>query len=867
MVGPTTERLGEEEIAGAIRALGRAELPRTKQGQPNSHWVKAINRLAELTIRGAWAEVLEHGLVGKVAAGVAEYYSAEIPGAIRASVETLGRHAAAEQLAEVRRRNIGVRDLMEAFDGEFRRAKMGRGGMSFDDVPRMLLERPRIEETHDLYYRLDASLRHLLLDEFQDTSVVQFRVLRPIFDELASRGDGTSSVFCVGDTKQSLYLWRDAEPRLLPTIVERYSQFREERLDESWRSSRVILETVNTLFRGLGSNAAAQGEPAAVEFAAAFPEHVEGIDPSKGPRPGEVELLEARAEEEEDEESTEDGAWIACIAERAANLAMRAPGASIAVLVRENRPIARIIHELNRRGMRASQEGGATLMDSPAVVAVISALRVADHPTDGQALLHVSTSPLGRVLGLGPESGPLDAARFSQRLRERLMREGYAAVLGSWQKKVAADVDARGLARLDQLIELAQEEDARGVMRPAEFVRAARGRRVEDAGEHPIRVLTVHRSKGLEFDAVVLPLKGRTWQPGSGDILVGRPDSLGPWEAVSLYLPETLGAYSERLRDLRAESRARMIGEELCCLYVGMTRARHSLTMIVPPIRVNASGSLGKLSLRAPDLVRAGLLVEDARASREVLWRTATEQAWEEKFRETEAKAERAVVELRVGAAKGERPPAHRLARRSPSSLEGGERVELASLLSRAPSAGRERGTLLHAFFEAVEWLDEGEPADDSLRAAAIGLEVSPAEVDAAIAEFRRVLAGPIGALLRRGEYAGRAEALKVRREHPFAVCDDEEGGRILSGQFDRVVLGLAGGKVVWGEVLDFKTDAVSERSEIEERAGHYLPQARAYGRALRRMFGLPAEAVSARLLFTGPGVGVTVADVAGAGL
>lgn len=856
-VGPTMAPLGAAEVAGLIIALKGAELPRTQKGERNLQWVKGVANLIGYAEGGAWADVLEHRLVENVAKQEERYNRVPIPEEIRSIVDSLGQHAAAVRLDEARRHNIGVRDLMAEFDREYRRAKLGRGGMSFDDVPRLLLERPRLEETHDLYYRLDASLRHLLLDEFQDTSVVQFNVLRPIFDELASRGDGMSSVFCVGDVKQSLYLWRDAEPRLLPTISEQYPQFKEERLDESWRSSRVILETVNTVFGGLGSNAAAQGEPAAAGFGAVFPEHVEGIDPERGARPGEVEMLEARAtraaEDDDDEESTEDEDWISYIAERAAQLGTRAPGASIAVLVRENRPIARIIHELNRRGMRASQEGGAALLDSPAVVAAVSALHLADHPADGAARLHVGTSPLGPVVGLGPEADERDAELFSQRLRERLMREGYAAVLGSWQRKVAAEVDARGLARLDQLIELAQEEDARGVARPGEFVRAARQRRVEDAGEHPIRVLTIHRSKGLEFDAVVLPLKERGWKLGAGDMLVERPNSMGPWEAVSLYLPEVLEPYSERLKGLRTESRGRAILEELCCLYVGMTRARHSLTMIVPPVKINASGAPRELSLCAPDLVRAALLGSDAFASREVLWRAATEQGWEEKFAREEAKAERTVVELRVGVAKGERPPAHRLARQSPSSLEGGERVELASLLSPAPSAGRERGTLLHAFFETVEWLDDGEPGDETLRAAAAGLEASEAEVEAAIAEFRRVLAGPIGALLRRSEYAGRAERLLVWREHPFAVRDDE-GERILSGQFDRVVLGLAGGKVVWGEVLDFKTDAVRTKGEIEERAGHYAPQARAYGRALGRMFGLEEGAVRARLMFTGVG-------------
>ena len=59
-----------------------------------------------------------------------------------------------------------------------------------------------------LLYRLDARVEHLLLDEFQDTSRLQWRALLPLVEEILSWGDGSRTLFAVGDPKQAIYGWR-----------------------------------------------------------------------------------------------------------------------------------------------------------------------------------------------------------------------------------------------------------------------------------------------------------------------------------------------------------------------------------------------------------------------------------------------------------------------------------------------------------------------------------------------------------------------------------------------------------------------------------------------------------------------------------
>ncbi|WP_018231935.1 UvrD-helicase domain-containing protein [Thioalkalivibrio thiocyanodenitrificans] len=101
-------------------------------------------------------------------------------------------------------------------------------------------------------YRLDSRIDHLLIDEFQDTNPTQWRLMLPLLEELAAQGDRQGrSVFLVGDTKQSIYSFRRADPRL-QEIAARWIRERlggrPESLDRSWRSSPAVMDFVNRVF-------------------------------------------------------------------------------------------------------------------------------------------------------------------------------------------------------------------------------------------------------------------------------------------------------------------------------------------------------------------------------------------------------------------------------------------------------------------------------------------------------------------------------------------------------------------------------------------------------------------------------------------
>lgn len=100
-------------------------------------------------------------------------------------------------------------------------------------------------------YKLDQRIAHLLVDEFQDTNPTQWQLLLPLLEELAQESERQRSVFLVGDTKQSIYRFRRAEPRLFDTAtewLERRLGAQRYPLNTSWRSAPAIMDFVNQLF-------------------------------------------------------------------------------------------------------------------------------------------------------------------------------------------------------------------------------------------------------------------------------------------------------------------------------------------------------------------------------------------------------------------------------------------------------------------------------------------------------------------------------------------------------------------------------------------------------------------------------------------
>ncbi|MEX2118670.1 MAG: UvrD-helicase domain-containing protein [Pirellulales bacterium] len=821
--------------------------------------------------REDWLGFVSNGLAAGMLNNGGMYSKKPIEPAVQEAYQPVIEHARAVLIGQLAGQTQATWRLLDKFDAVYRRLKFRERAVRFDDVCRILRDGLSNGRIGDVSYRLDAQAAHLLLDEFQDTSLSQWSVLRPLAELVTAKGSGRS-LFCVGDVKQAIYGWRGGVSEIFEAVCDEFDGLTHRSLTQSFRSSQVVIDTVNSVFGSLAGNPAMEACP---EVAGLWSDRFQPHSTAKTGLAGHVRLLVAPVGQPEQQRS----ATFAFAADEVARLAAQHAGRSVGVLVRKNSAVAHLIYELRaRRNVPASEEGGNPLTDSPAVQLVMSLLRLADHPGDTVARFHVARSPLGGIVGLDRHDDDPLAERVSLDVRQRLLADGYARTVQGLVERLADWCDQRELNRLVQLVDLCHAYQEQATGRADDFIDYVSSRRVEEPAPAQIRVMTIHQAKGLEFDIVVLPeldvnLKGQVPR-----VVVERARPTAPVTRLCRYANK----WVQRLlpddwRKLFDEWPRQAVNESLCLLYVSLTRAVHSLVMIIPP-KTN-----GKTWPKTMAGALHAALAPDRTADAEAILYERGDSKWSAgDAADGEPTIERPAVEIHTAgpirlAEAGTRRRG--LERQSPSSMQGGKRVDLARRL-RLDSRATTRGSLVHAWFECVEWLDDGGPTDAVLMATARKLVTADLDLAAELAQFRRALELPaVRQALSRdpgwrggaarfdklgfephvcGELAGRPLECEVQRECPFVVRD---GDVLLQGAIDRLVLFNDGQRIVAAHLIDFKTDQVSAAGAIEEKLEYYRPQIEAYCRAAEKLTDLDRAHISACLLFVGAGIARTVAQ------
>jgi len=145
-------------------------------------------------------------------------------------------------------------ELYEKYKNIKNSVKSKENYLDFKDIEHKVYELLVEDELNRdfLYFRLDSKIEHILIDEFQDTSVTQWKIFQPLIDEIKA-GEGVKSFksfFYVGDTKQAIYRFRGGSSELFDYVYEKLKPFGmvQKELPKNYRSKKVIVDFVNRLF-------------------------------------------------------------------------------------------------------------------------------------------------------------------------------------------------------------------------------------------------------------------------------------------------------------------------------------------------------------------------------------------------------------------------------------------------------------------------------------------------------------------------------------------------------------------------------------------------------------------------------------------
>ncbi|HBC85429.1 MAG TPA: hypothetical protein DCZ94_00590 [Lentisphaeria bacterium] len=746
----------------------------------------------------------------------------------------------------------GIYNILRQYESRYLDLIKYNGRMSFADVLFALSTgntclsyghsstRPDHDEIKlNIDYRLDARYDHWLLDEFQDTSSAQWNVIANLIMEVVQDSSGRRSFFYVGDVKQSIYQWRGGDPGLFEYVRGLCGDIASTPLNDSYRSAEQIVSAVNNVFEKVAS-CDIPGLPTQIPEAALECLNWRRHNHKKTYK-GFAAMIDI-LKPDDDDESTELDKKADVIASTITRIRPFERGLSAGILVRDNKFGANLADALKLRlkDMDVTLEGIRNPCDNMVVSAVMALLKLATHPDNTFCREYLRMTPLAVFIGDDFGSFAISQLSIIQKLGFSEFIEGWKKLLLS--KKIIGHDDIFHVRRLDQLAAIGEELDASGNRSCEDFINAVENFALPSASlANSVQIMTIHKAKGLEFDIVFLPqlkcAKGGIFSSSKSGVRVKKNERHEPEWCLDMPTKDIAGkipVFKEFFRQEEIDAAY----ENLCLLYVAMTRAKRALFMLVDPPggKTVHLGDIPRrtLSRNCSDSDRSWL--DKAGTGVELLYSEGSHAWYESEPVREKAMPPSPASEFKFSFDK-------KTQHQTPSGSEKWK-ISVSDLFKANPAL--DLGNAVHELFSLVEWTDAADASkiinswmhknpQYSKETARTAAEVFMKSMKNA--EIAKVFKRPDG------------KNIELWRERRFEMM---LGNRHVSGAFDRVVLLRdSSGKTNSAHVFDFKT---GKPDDLILAADTYRPQMELYQEILSKMLKIPVPSIRKSLLFVEKG-------------
>lgn len=407
--------------------------------------------------------------------------------------------------------------------------------LHFDDISNLTYEllSSKIEKDF-LYFRLDSSFSHILIDEFQDTSLLQYKILQPLIEEILSgSSENFKTFFYVGDTKQSIYRFRGGKRELFDYVLRTNSNVEVEILNTNYRSCEAIVNFVNESFNKLPF----------YEYHDQFAIHKNGF----------VQVIEDEALLEDDKYKN--------IAKQISILMQNGVNSNdIAILTYTNNDVLNLYSYLKKMfpSLKITTEMTSKLTNQENVKAVINAIKFLYFEED------IYKENVNAIIGKEPTNNlKLDVDIKKLNIQDIIY-------------KIAIDIDVID-DNVVKLIELCSSyKNIVDFVYEIDKLDAS----MQNSEQLGLQILTIFKSKGLEFHTVLL--LDRIKQKN-----IDRSSLLFEYDDVNLkniyYKISNLENYNEDYKNALEKEKSLALEDELNILYVAMTRAKNNMLIFKKP--------------------------------------------------------------------------------------------------------------------------------------------------------------------------------------------------------------------------------------------------------------------------------------------
>ena len=798
--------------------------------------------------------------------------------------------------------------LLVPYAEDFRERFVREGYLSFDGL--LVRARNLVRDQQRVRAELKRRYREILIDEFQDTDPIQYEILLYLAEHSGQAAMDwrqvklvPGKIFVVGDPKQSIYAFRRADIEAYLEVVEKIIKAQngvECRLTTNFRSNAAILDAVNGAFETL-IQAQDGVQPT---YIAIYPAPGRITAPSQIPKllvrkvVAEVEAIDAETARHLEGESL--ARWLTeqvlgkTLILNARGEKVYAQPKDVAILLRKLTDIHDYLEPLRRQGIRYVVEGERHFYAAKEIIDAVNLLRAVENPHDRLALVGVLRTPLGgltdqqiyelhrqnlldyRVAAKLAGKDFLPTLNLLYETLAHLHDETRSMPIGAAVAHVFATLPVellaacyfhgeQAVANLQKLTQQAELLGREGLTTLKEAIRQLEQRvlDVKDEGESvlaeenldAVRIMSIHKSKGLEFPIVILAgcqtgTEGRhsadaeamfDWSTGMTGLRIGAISDL-----AGLYIAE-----KTRLRN--AEEQKRL-------LYVAMTRARENLIVSCTPSGRRSSGSFlsmldntlndGIADAEASKSVSLGAGVVEIEVVSEKLTAPGSAKA---KFKRAKQKhnwqsfvgtwARRDAAYEKAQQASPFLTPTL-LKRQEETSTEAASKMN-GQIYQQTPAFVV--GDLAHRFLQNWQFASDVKEFERQLHD--FITHALPREFESSRREIESELQEIVVSFFRSKVYADLAASLILGREVPLLM---PWNGQIMEGVIDLIYekTGLL-------YLADYKTDRVA-RNELRQSAERYRQQAEIYTQAATQ--SLRREVAAFKIIFLRTGDAVEIA-------
>jgi len=757
---------------------------------------------------------------------------------IKELLQNIADYAVIKIIDKANKKTKAYFDLMKLYDAIFKAEKENENMINYSDIYKLLIGSIASETNSDglhVYYRLDSRINHFLIDEFQDTNRDQWQAMRPLVTEAIQDTDEDRTYFMVGDMKQSIYGWRGGDPRLFSQICDSYN-IETDTLIKSYRAGQNILDAVNCIF----------SHPSVNEWTAEF-KFENHISAAAVNEPGYFEFIETG-----EDDIDEDYALRVSVYELIKKINPTERGLSTAILFRKSKTLNLMADYLKSKGIDCYIKGTNPLFQKPVARRFLSLFELMGNPENKVAFYHL-TEEDSYLKNLIPENKKR-LHEFLKNLRQKLIYDSYANVIMEIIQKISFKNNA-SKDYLEQLIEIAEQYEPLKTANPKDFIIYVEQTDIAtpETG-NGIILSTIHGSKGLGFDIVILPeLSGMPNYPdiytkkGNINILGDEPEI----ETITTLASKDFIHAIPELKIIREQYQKDFEKELLNLLYVALTRAKKGLYLFTENRKITKEYKINKfLDVLIPAL--EDIDDEDNKIIAEI-----GNPDWYEKYpiiKQKEKSENKQTEKINLKKSVSRFRPYQ-----TPSSLHTIDSNNRAYVFSTGSKNGKAKGIIIHALFEKIEWLNDDITKENLYsdylklaRKASRGFDDNFYE--SIVNEFFEILnKEQIKNIFTKPE-----KKCEVKNEFSFAAIIDE---KLTNGTFDRVVFYpdiAACSKVV---IYDYKTDAVSSDEEIKSAVEKYKLQIDCYTKAIAKGYNLDKEKIRANIVFTTPGEIIDVSN------